>query len=780
MNRRSLAISLTLVFAVLTTESSVLAINMPFTTGSITVDGNLNDPAWADATSFGFFGAGNNGLVVAKMMWDESNAYFGFTATDTDLWTDDPIEKVWNDDSIEFYIDLHNDRGAAQGPDDVAFLLDVGGDHQTWGGSQWWNPDNVVFQSAINGTLNNSSDTDSGYTMEIQIPWTELITPYTGRQLGITFGTSDDDAGGDREAWAGPTGVDPAVPNTYLDLNLTGGPSNPVPMYSNANLTVKNYNMGDPAVVFHNGRYYMVESPHEQQNNQIIMYSSPNLADWDYEGVVYETPNTPGSWNEGFIFAPDISIVNNEFYIGYSAQPAGAVTGHRVGIVHSTTIDGTYTETSSGPLFDTGNMSIDSHIEQINGESYIYWTQFQGSQGLYVAKLNNDFSGLATSPQSIVSPGANEQLVEAPWTYEKNGTIYLFYSANPVDTENYRVGYATSTSPTGPFTKQGHILVKNTAVSGPGHNSIVESPDGKETFIVYHKWVDPDWTPGEFFQRDIAIDRLFFREDGSVFTFGPTIDDHPLPSGVDGSFGVFQIKNPGLESNSLAGWDVSSTSGSTSHIFAESNFDDNQNQEGQYHLAVFNAGPSKDALVSQVLTGLQAGATYRITAWTRNSGRDLTMGVTPEGGLEVSILADHISYGREELDFTVAFGSDMATIWFDTPAGFDSSWIWVDAVEVFKIADPTFLAADFNQDGSVNSVDQGLWAVNFGLNGNADADGDNDSDGSDFLIWQQQFGNSPSPLLAASSTAVPEPTTIALFATAAALSLTVRQRIPTC
>jgi hypothetical protein len=81
----------------------------------------------------------------------------------------------------------------------------------------------------------------------------------------------------------------------------------------------------------------------------------------------------------------------------------------------------------------------------------------------------------------------------------------------------------------------------------------------------------------------------------------------------------------------------------------------------------------------------------------------------------------------------------------------------------FTVLGPSFLAADFNQDGSVNNTDLLAWRGGFGTGttkaaGDADADGD--VDGADFLVWQRQLGLSPSQLAANGS--VPEPGSAAL------------------
>jgi hypothetical protein len=84
----------------------------------------------------------------------------------------------------------------------------------------------------------------------------------------------------------------------------------------------------------------------------------------------------------------------------------------------------------------------------------------------------------------------------------------------------------------------------------------------------------------------------------------------------------------------------------------------------------------------------------------------------------------------------------------------------------FTVLAPTFLAADFNNDGQVNAGDLQMWRTNFGIGSGAakshgDADADGDVDGADFAVWQQQLGQ-PQPSLATSG-AVPEPMTAAMI-----------------
>lgn len=741
------------------------AIDVPFSDSRIVIDGLLDDSSWESAAKFDFSGGGDNGEVTARMTWDDTNAYFGFESSDSNLWVDS--NSVTQDDSFEFYLDLYADGGALSQPDDVRFGIDIAGNtlpRNLRTGLPNWKPQGVVSQSTLRGSVNDNTDTDQGYVIEMQIPWTELITPYDGRKLGLMLANNDDDNGGGREGWSGLPGISPTTPSQFLEIALTGGPETPVPMYSNPQLSIKNYNLGDPAVVFHEGRYFLVESPYEQHpnyfpHNKVVMYSSDDLVSWDYEGVVFEPT---GTWNQGRVFAPDITIIDGEFFISYSSNAIVAppdVYDHHIGIARAASITGPYTETTADPLIDVGQTTIDPHIMNFNGESYIYWSQFRADRGISVARLNDDFTDISEERRILVQ-GPDEFLVEAAWTYQRDGLIYLFYSANAVDTEEYRVGYATATSPMGPFTKRGDILVQNSGVTAPGHNSVVDSPDGTETFIVYHNWVDPNWKEGDPFRREIAIDRLFFREDGTIFAFGPTLDQHPLPSGAKGSFGVHPIQNPGFESADRSGWEVSSSGDSTDHIAVSEYATPYRAQEGQFHLEIAGDSSSpQDALITQTLTGLESGATYRFTAWARTANRRLVMGATPLGGVEVSQDVDHPVFQRAEIDFTVEPGFNEATLWFESATGLSDSWVWIDAIEVFKIAGADLLAADFDEDGDVDRDDLLKWRIDFGQNSGSDADGDGDSDGADFLIWQREIANFQS----LKGAPIPEPSTWALI-----------------
>jgi len=134
--------------------------------------------------------------------------------------------------------------------------------------------------------------------------------------------------------------------------------------------------------------------------------------------------------------------------------------------------------------------------------------------------------------RSVTSKEVNRRWTEGSVAFKKGNTYYIMYSANYFGGRNYAVGYATSKSPLGPFTKAANnpVLQKNVekggVVTGTGHNSITYSPDGKEMFCVYHARTS---ATGD--QRVVFIDRMHISKDGKLTVEGPTTTPQRVPGG---------------------------------------------------------------------------------------------------------------------------------------------------------------------------------------------------------------------------------------------------------
>ncbi len=118
---------------------------------------------------------------------------------------------MWNDDSIEWFIDTLNDGGGSTDPNSAYMLTDdyhgivslLNTQYDASGSSSGapsgsWNG-NWQASVRINGTNNNNTDTDSGYSLEVKIPWSSIgysSPPSEDSIVGMSFAVNDKDASG--------------------------------------------------------------------------------------------------------------------------------------------------------------------------------------------------------------------------------------------------------------------------------------------------------------------------------------------------------------------------------------------------------------------------------------------------------------------------------------------------------------------------------------------------------------------------------------------------------
>ena len=168
----------------------------------------------------------------------------------------------------------------------------------------------------------------------------------------------------------------------------------------------------------------------------------------------------------------------------------------------------------------TTNQAIDPAAFQdpVSGAYYFYW----GNGVPLVAELGDDMVSIKWDTLAKL-----EGLVdfrEGLFMNYREGVYHLTYSIDDTRSENYRVGYATSESPVGPFTYHGVILRKDVeqGILGTGHNSVLNVPNTDDWYIVYHRFGIPD---GNGTMRETTIDHLTFNaETGLIDAVVPTLE----------------------------------------------------------------------------------------------------------------------------------------------------------------------------------------------------------------------------------------------------------------
>lgn len=239
-DRRARAITLDTGVRVAMTETVV-----PRASGAIVADGHLDEAAWATAARTGPFVNPANGNPAgatearanAMLLWDDQNLYVGFHVMDDNLVdrSANRDDHLWEHDAVEVMIDPNGD-----GNDYFEFQVsprnqrfDTRYDHprdpQPFGHLDF-NPDTHTGAVAT-GTINNTDDTDTGYDVEIAIPWTSInaglahVPPQAGDQLRINlFAMDEPKTGGQRSAaWSAPRRGDFHTLERFGRITLSAG-----------------------------------------------------------------------------------------------------------------------------------------------------------------------------------------------------------------------------------------------------------------------------------------------------------------------------------------------------------------------------------------------------------------------------------------------------------------------------------------------------------------------------------------------------------------------------
>lgn len=146
---------------------------------------------------------GSDNTVAVRSLWDKDSLYFRFDVKDADLWstqTERDDKLLYLDDMCEVLLDPRRDCSDLWLDDDIIYHVNLLGtvkdDRGEVDGGQdiGWNG-NARCTVALDGTLNDSDDIDTGYAIEIAIPWTEIgRTPSKGLEINVNYGCGDRDS----------------------------------------------------------------------------------------------------------------------------------------------------------------------------------------------------------------------------------------------------------------------------------------------------------------------------------------------------------------------------------------------------------------------------------------------------------------------------------------------------------------------------------------------------------------------------------------------------------
>lgn len=321
----------------------------------------------------------------------------------------------------------------------------------------------------------------------------------------------------------------------------------------------------DPYIIQdENGYYYAYGTSDRLNGYGFLAYKSKDLIEWEEVGTVYYTSKE--TWGIRDFWAPEVLKYKDQYYLHYTAKDQDGKI--RIGMAVSDSAAGPFEDIKNEPFFDPGYNIIDSNILIDDEKMYLYFSRdcsenvidnYHVSQ-TYVVEMNKEMDFIG-EPIQLITPELSWELKsgdyrwnEAPEVIKHQDKYYLMYSGNFYNSRDYSLGYAVSDSPTGPFVKPENnrfLYVEDDwmHISGPGHHAVTTSPDENQLYAVYHTHVNP--LGGG--QRQLYVDKMGFREDGSLFINGPSLSPQPKPSGS----GDFIYLNDQIDSIEIKGDSVS-------------------------------------------------------------------------------------------------------------------------------------------------------------------------------------------------------------------------------
>lgn len=278
----------------------------------------------------------------------------------------------------------------------------------------------------------------------------------------------------------------------------------------------------DPHVLRHDGTYYLYPTT---DGRGYDVFVSQDLVRWEPRPKCYTDPRG-GAW------APDVfhhARGDGKFYLYYTVNRSrgrGAGLDKVIGVAVA---DGPL-----GPFVDRGNLAepaIDAHLfADEDGKLYLYYVDLAGGFKIMAQPMADPLKK-AGAAREVIRPTADWErrkgaVTEGPWMLKRGGVYYLMYSGSGADGPDYAIGYATASSPLGPFVKHAGnpIVQRGGGVYGPGHHSVVPGPDGR-LWMVYHQQNSArvGW------ERFLALDPLEFGPDGVLRARATRGTDQPAP-----------------------------------------------------------------------------------------------------------------------------------------------------------------------------------------------------------------------------------------------------------
>lgn len=242
-------------------------------------------------------------------------------------------------------------------------------------------------------------------------------------------------------------------------------------------------------------RYYC--SPHYD-----VMVSD-DMVNWKMVRDAFSTvaPHDEVPYSDRMLYAPDCIEKDGKYYLFYCLEGGGDDEGTAVA-------DSPIGPFKDGKIVKEARQIDPSVFIDDDGQAYMTWGQFECK----MAKLKPNMREI--DPQTIQTAVITEKehhFHEGSQLIKRNGIYYLIYADISRRGRPTSLGYATATSPFGPYTYRGVIIDNfgSDPVAWNNHGSLVEV--NGQWFVFYHRPTDES-----VMMRKACVEPITFNADGTI------------------------------------------------------------------------------------------------------------------------------------------------------------------------------------------------------------------------------------------------------------------------
>ena len=280
----------------------------------------------------------------------------------------------------------------------------------------------------------------------------------------------------------------------------------------------------DPEGVVFGKTYWIYPTWSDRYENQLHFdcFSSKDLVKWTkHERIIDKSAI---SWLRMALWAPAAVEKGGKYYLFFGANDVhqGEIGG--IGVAVADKPQGPFKDLLGKPLINdivNGAQPIDQFVfKDKDGTYYMY---YGGWGHCNIVKLADDFKSIVPFPDGTMYKEVTpKNYVEGPFMFIRDGKYYFMWSEGGWGGPHYRVAYAISDSPFGPFERKGVILQQDPEVAtGAGHHSVMHNPKSDKYYIVYHR------RPLGSNKRDnrvTCIDEMHFAPNGDILPVKMTFE----------------------------------------------------------------------------------------------------------------------------------------------------------------------------------------------------------------------------------------------------------------